>query len=177
MKKYFEIVLLLVVCLGIMTSPVFSQVRAQKQIKTIKPVARQDLKLQLKTDLRVDVIHSGRCVCDLPGVAAFYVGNIMVDVSNHKVAGRGVATESVLTVKYFDLMAGRMVTVTKNLPKMHPYPTNPWTLQRYIVVNHPVLVKKSIGISAEIKPKPTNITDPAPGNNKKVIHKCQVMVY
>jgi hypothetical protein len=100
-----------------------------------------------------------------------------VDVSNHKVAGVGVPTESILTVTYFDLMQGQMVTVTKNLPKMHPYPTNPWTLQRYTVVNHPVLVKKSVGIKAVIKPKSNSINDPVPANNLKIVKKCMVMVY
>jgi hypothetical protein len=155
----------------------------QAQQKVITPKTRTNLKVQkklvlrLKTDLRVDVIHSSRCKCDLRDVGAFYMANIMVDVSNHKVAGVGASTESILTVTYFDMNQGRMVTVTKNLPKMHPYPTNPWTLQRYVVVNHPVLVKAGTGIKAVIKSKATNISDPIPGNNIKMLHKCQVMVY
>jgi hypothetical protein len=105
------------------------------------------------------------------------MGNILVDVSNHKVGRVGAATESILTVTYFDLMQGQMVTITRNLPKMNPYPTNPWVLQRYPVVNNPVLVKKSVGIKAEIKPKTTAVTDPVPANNIKIVKKCMVMVY
>lgn len=178
MKKFFIFSAIIFVCITLMAlnTHLFSQQVTQPQ--TIKKVDAARLQLNLKTDLRVDVIHSSRCSnCDLPGIDAFYMGNILVDVSNHKAAGVGAPTESILTVTYFDLMQGQMVTVTKNLPKMHPYPTNPWTLQRYTVVNSPVLVKKSVGIKAEIKPKTTTITDPVPANNIKIVKQCMVMVY
>ncbi|MCP5104254.1 MAG: hypothetical protein GY950_12780 [bacterium] len=178
MKK----LLIVFICVAFVVSMTY--LPAQQQIKKVqtqklRPIDGR-LVLRLKADLRVDIIHASRCLgCerDFSGVNAFYAGNIMVDVSNHKVGGVGASTESILTVTYFDLMQGRMVTVTKNLPKMHPYPTNPWTLQRYVVVNHPVLVKKSVGIKAVIKPKATNITDPVPANNMKIVKKCQIMVY
>lgn len=178
MKKFFIVSAIIFICVMLMAlnTNLFSQ--QVKKPRTIKKVDAARLQLKLKTDLRVDVIHSSRCAnCDLPGIDAFYMANIMVDVSNHKAAGVGAPTESILTVTYFDLMQGQMVTVTKNLTKMHPYPTNPWTLQRYTVVNHPVLVKKSVGIKAVIKPKPTNISDPVPANNTKIVKKCMVMVY
>jgi hypothetical protein len=178
MKKFFIVSAIIFVCitLTVLNIHLFSGQVTQPQ--TIKKVDTARLQLNLKTDLRVDVIHSSRCSnCDLPGIDAFYMGNILVDVSNHKVGAVGAAAESILTVTYFDLMQGQMVTVTKNLPKMHPYPTNPWTLQRYVVVNTPVLVKKSVGIKAEIKPKSTNITDPVPANNIKIVKQCMVMVY
>ena len=178
MKKFFIVSAIIFVCVTLMAlnTNLFSQQVTKPQ--TIKKVDRARLPLKLKTDLRVDVIHSSRCAnCDLPGIDAFYMGNILVDVSNHKAAGVGAPTESILTVTYFDLMQGQLVTITKNLRKMHPYPTNPWTLQRYTVVNHPVLVKKSVGIKAVIKPKSTNITDPVPANNMKIVKKCMVMVY
>jgi len=178
MKKFFIVSAVMFVCITLMAlnTNLFSQQVTQPQ--TIKKVDTARLQLNLKTDLRVDVIHSSRCAnCDLPGIDAFYMGNILVDVSNHKVGSVGAATESILTVTYFDLMQGQMVTITKNLPKMHPYPTNPWVLQRYPVVNNPVLVKKSVGIKAEIKPKTTAVTDPVPANNIKIVKKCMVMVY
>jgi hypothetical protein len=181
MKKFFIVSAVMFVCITLMalnTNLYSQQVKKIQQPQTIKKIDPSRLKLRLKTDLRVDVIHSSRCPnCDLPGIDAFYMANILVDVSNHKVAGVGAPTESVLTVTYFDLMQGQMVTVVKNLPKMHPYPTNPWTLQRYTVVNHPVLVKKSVGIKAVIKPKSTAINDPVPANNMKIVKKCMVMVY
>lgn len=177
MKKFFMVSAVVFVCISLMAlnTNLFSQ--QVKKPQTIKKVDAARLQLNLKTDLRVDVIHSSRCPCELPGVNAFYMANIMVDVSNHKVGGVGAPTESILTVTYFDLMQGKMVTITKNLPKMNPYPTNPWTLQRFVVVNTPVLVKKSLGIKAVIKPKSTSITDPVPVNNTKIVKKCMVMVY
>jgi len=178
MKKFFIFSAIIFVCMTLMVlnTQLFSQQVTKPQ--TITKVDAARLQINFKTDLRVDVIHSSRCPsCDLPGIDAFYMSNILVDVSNHKVSGVGAATESILTVTYFDLMQGKMVTVTKNLPKMHPYPTNPWTLQRYSVVNTPVLAKKSVGIKAEIKPKSTNITDPVPANNIKIVKQCMVMVY
>ena len=178
MKKFFIVSVLIFVCITLVALNTNLVSQELKQAQTIKKVDAARLQLKLKTDLRVDVIHSSRCAsCDLPGIDAFYMGNILVDVSNHKAAGVGVPTESILKVTYFDLMQGQMVTVTKNLTKMHPYPTNPWTLQRYTVVSNPVLVKKSVGIKAEIKPRPTNITDPVPANNIKIVKKCMVMVY
>lgn len=162
----------------LLTGSLFAQQRQITPKTRIDPrLQTKKLQLLLRTDLRVDVIHSSRCKCDLDDVNAFYMANIMVDVSNHKAGNAGVATESVLTVTYYDMNQGKMVTITKNLAKMNPYPTNPWTMQRYVVVNTPVLVKKSIGIKATIKPKASNISDPVPANNTKIIKKCQVMVY
>jgi hypothetical protein len=145
---------------------------------TLTRVDTTKLQLQFKTDLRVDAVHSSRCLnCDLPGIDAFYMANILVDVSNYKVGGVGAAAESILTVTYYDLMAGKMETVTRELSRLNPYPANPWTLQRYTVVNHPVLVKKSTGVKAEIKPKSSQVMDPVPVNNVKIVKKCLVMVY
>lgn len=178
MKKLLFIGSIVCVCLILAVSPLVldSQTRttAKPQIKKIEGA---HLQLALKADLRVDVVHSSRCACDLPGVDAFYMGNIIVDVSNHKHNGMGVAAESVLKVVYFDLIKGQKVVINKDLPKMNPYPTNPWTLQRVMVVNHPVLIKKSEKLIVRIKPKNTNITDPVSTNNVKKIDRCQGMVY
>jgi hypothetical protein len=180
MKKIFRVSAILMVCTVCMisVSPSLAQQVKPPPRATITKIDTAKLQLNFKTDLRVDVIHSSRCPnCDLPGIDAFYMTNILVDVSNYKVGGVGAAVESILTVTYYDLMQGKMVTVTKNLPKLNPYPTNPWTLQRYTVVNHPVLVKKSVGVKVEIKPKASNVTDPVPANNVKIIKTCLVMVY
>lgn len=181
MKKFFIFSAIMFVCITLTALNInlySQQVREVRGAQKIKKIDASKLTLVFKTDLRVDVIHSSRCPnCDLPGIDAFYMANIMVDVSNHKAAGVGAAVESILTVTYFDLMQGKLVSVVKNLPKMNPYPTNPWALQRYTVVNHPVLVKKSVGIKAVIKSQKTSITDPVPANNTKILKRCQVMVY
>ncbi len=175
MKKLFVFTLIFCVCAALSVTDLESQV---KQIKPQKlKVDASRLRLRLRTDLRVDVIHASRCKCDLRDVNAFYMSNIMVDVSNHKASGAGTATESVLTVKFWDMNQGKLVTIVKNLPTMKPYPTNPWTLQSYVVLNRPVLVKKSVGITASIKPKTTNVSDPVPANNRKTVYRCSPMIY
>lgn len=175
MKKLFVIGSIVIVCSILAVSPVLmSQTTAKPQVKKVD---MSQLQLATKTDLRVDVIHSTRCACDLPGVDAFYMGNILVDVSNHKFNNVGVATESILKVTYFDLLKGEKVVVTKNLPVMNPYPTNPWALQRVMVVNHPVLIKKSEQLVVKIRPKSQKITDPVLDNNIKKTDRCQGMVY
>lgn len=167
----------MVVILGTMVLLTFLQAQ-EKKIEPVKTrVEPGTIVVNVKTDLSVDVIHANQCKCDLSDVDTFYMSNIMVDVSNHKVGALGVATESVLTVTYFDMGQGRMVTVTKNLTVLHPYPDNPWVFQKYVVVSTPVLVKKSIGITAVIRPKEARITDPVPANNTKTTHQCEVMIY
>ncbi len=176
MKRCFVFCLVLCVCFGVSVTDLASQTKKVTAPQKLKvPVSK--LRLKFRTDLRVDVIHSSRCKCDLGDVNAFYMANIMVDVSNHKKGNVGTAAASVLTVKYFDMNRGRLVTITKNLAVMNPYPKNPWTFQRVVVMNRPVLVKRSVGITATIRPKSKNVADPVPANNKKVVRKCSPMVY
>jgi hypothetical protein len=104
-------------------------------------------------------------------VDAFYVSNILVDVAN----ASGSPTTSTLTVTYHDLNFGPK-TITKTISSLSPYPTNPWALQMFKMLDQPALVKKSTGIKAEIQPTaPT--TDSNPANNVKTIHECGYMVY
>lgn len=149
----------------------------QKVIKPPSTLQANKLTLVRQTDLRMDVIHSSRCVCDLPGVDAFYMSNIMVDFSNHKIGKMGAATKAVIDVMYYDLILGKKIVARRKVDLIRPYPTNPWTYQRFVMVNKPVLVKKSFGIKATIMVDTPNIKDPKPGNNSKKIFKCQVMVY
>ena len=168
------LIVLITFCLAITTSTAADKKKiAPTKIAPSKvtDIGKMVVKLPPRADLKVDVIHAYRCACDLDGVDAFYMSNIMVDLSN----GSGVATTSTLTVTYYDVLAGPQ-TVSKSISSLNPYPTNPWALQRFVVVSHPVLVKKSVGIKAEIKPtSPT--TDSNPANNIKVVKRCDVMVY
>lgn len=174
MKKLASIVLAVSVTVIFLAGTIF-YVQAQ-EYKTprmkLDPKQVQAPIAKPKADLRVDVIHSTSCACDLPGIDAFYMGNILVDVSN----GSGAATAGTLTVTYHDLSVGHMVTVTKPISTLNPYPTNPWCLQMFKVVDTPVLVKKSVGIKAEIKPSPP-VTDSNPANNVKIEKRCAPMVY
>lgn len=174
MKTYLKWIML-IACVGLLSVTLAAQ-DVNKQIKPgTQLIQRGDLVLKLNADLRVDYIHSSNCPnanCELVGVDALYLPNIMVDISN----GKGSAAESDVEVSYFDLMQGRMVTVIKPAARMNPYPTNPWTMQRFVVVNNPVLIKKSVGVRARITPK-GGVTELDPSNNEKTIKQCSVMVY
>jgi hypothetical protein len=149
----------------------------QKVIKPPTTLQNQKLTPVRQTDLRMDVIHSSRCICDLPGLDAFYMSNIMVDFSNHKIGKMGANTKAIIDVIYYDRILGKKIVVRRKVDLIRPYPTNPWTYQRFVMVSKPVLVKKSFGIKATIMIDTPNIKDPKPANNSKKIYKCQVMVY
>ena len=104
------------------------------------------------------------------------MSNIMVDVSNNYMKSGGASTAARVTVTYFDISAGSMVTKTKDIANLNPYPTNPWAVQRLVVVNHPVLVKKSVGIEVTIE-STSGVGDPNHSNNKKIAYDCSIMVY
>ncbi|MEN8155130.1 MAG: hypothetical protein ABFR75_14020 [Acidobacteriota bacterium] len=154
-------------------------VNAQDLRKTVVPAKIDPSKLTfLKTaDLRVLAIHSVSCGCDLPGVDAFYMGNIMVDLANHPYKKIGWPTAVIVTLKYFDLMKGELVKVVKTTQVLNSFPKNTHTLQRFVMVNHPVLVKKSVGISICVKPANVSIKDPVASNNCKVVKNCSIAVY
>jgi hypothetical protein len=148
----------------------------QKPLVQQAPKVPRQVLQKPSTDLKVDAVHAYRCKCDLGDVDAFYMGNIMVNVSNNYMQSGGVSTAATITVTYHDLSAGHPVTVTKNIPTLNPYPTNPWALQGFVVVDHPVLVKRSGGIRAEIQP--TGIAgDSNPANNIMIVRDCSIIVY
>jgi hypothetical protein len=136
----------------------------------------KDAKIKLSTDLSVDGIFASRCACDLSDVNALYMNGIYVTVSNNYQKSGGAATGGTLKVTYHDLVAGHLKTVTKTVPTLKPYPTNPWTMQEFPVVTTPVLIKKSVGITAEFKSN-SGVGDPKLSNNKKTVKECSVMVY
>jgi hypothetical protein len=155
-------------------APVASKPAAQAT--QLKPAA-QLAQVNRTTDLKVDGIFDGQCKCDLADVDALYMSRIAVTVSNNYQQSGGAASTSLLTVTYFDLKLGRQVTQTKNLSALSPHPTNPWVVQETPVVTSPVLIKKSAGIRAEVKPTSPGVTDSNLSNNAMVEHDCKVMVY
>ena len=132
------------------------------------------VRVRPKTDLKVDGIWGGGCKCDLRDVGAIYMGKIKVSVSNNYQQSGGVATGGILKVTYYDLTAGQLKTVTKTIPTLKPYPTNPWA-RGIIVVNSPILAKRSVGIKAEFQPS-APVIDSNPANNIMTVYKCNVLV-
>lgn len=165
--------LLMVIFLGVVavygaekeeTRPPFKPLKQFEKIENLE-------RIKATADFRIDMLHSTRCGCDLPGVDAFYVGDLMVYLSN-----RGGSTcSATVTLTYHDLIAGP-VTITRTTSSLKGYPMNPWALQSFRLLDGPALVKKSIGIRVEIQPVSPAI-DPDPSNNVMVRHTCGVWAY
>jgi hypothetical protein len=153
------------------------EIKPAERMVIAKPSGAMIAAIAGSTDLKVDGIFGPNCKCDISDVDAVYMGRINVTVSNNYQKSGGLATQSELTVTYHDLRSGQLVTVKKQLPVIKPYPTNPWVLQEYQVVTSPVLVKKSVGIKAEIKPTSPGVSDSDNSNNSMTVRKCEVMIY
>ena len=176
MKKLSLLTVFVLISFALALNPVTGNAQDLQKLKVTK-FTPQQLTILKTADLRVLAIHSYSCICDLVGVDAFYMGNIMVDLANHPYKKRGWPTSVIVTLKYFDLMKGKIVKVVKTTRVLNPFPKNIHTLQRFVMVDHPVLVKKSFGISICVKPANSSITDPVAANNCKVTKKCSVAVY
>jgi len=178
MKKLSLFSVLALISFVLIVNPVFAgQVKTTDLKKVQTKFDPGQLTILKSTDLRVLAIHSYSCICDLVGVNAFYMGNIMVDLANHPYKKRGWPTAVVVTLKYYDLMKGKLVKVVKTTQVLNPFPKNTHTLHRFVMVDHPVLVKKSVGISICVKPADSTMKDPVAANNCKLVKKCSVAVY
>ncbi|MCP4213419.1 MAG: hypothetical protein GY765_02130 [bacterium] len=138
----------------------------------------QDKVMKRITDLRVDAVHSSECLCDLKKAGAIYMNDIIVDVSNHKAsAGRGgTAVSSSLVLSYYDMVKGKIVTVTKDLPLMKPFPQKSWMMKDIVMVEKPVLAKTNPGIRVEITITTENVRDTMPRNNVMRVKECKVLI-
>ncbi|MEN8222024.1 MAG: hypothetical protein ABFR36_02090 [Acidobacteriota bacterium] len=175
MKKSSFFSVLILIGLTMILNPALGNSQVIKKVVAPTKIDPSRLTLLKTADLRVLAIHSYSCGCDFAGIEAFYMGNIMVDLANHPYKKRGWATAVVVTLKYFDLMKGQIVKVVKTTQVLNPFPKNTHTLQKFVMVDHPVLVKG--GISVCVKPASTSIKDPVASNNCKVVRKCSVAVY
>ncbi len=134
--------------------------------------------LPTQADLSVNAIHAKQCKCDISDVDALYMGDIRVDVAKRDISTPAAARTQAgvvvgyLKVTYHDLAAGR--PVTHNLMVQNE---NMGKTVR--VVDRPVLVKKSVGIKAELRLNSPGYagTDPVPSNNVMIKTDCQVLIY
>ncbi|NWF93655.1 MAG: hypothetical protein HXY46_12105 [Syntrophaceae bacterium] len=119
------------------------------------------------TNLGVDNIYASFCKCDLSDLDAFYMNQIIVYVSNHPPSGgSGIrSAKGVLKVTYHDLIKGRVETVIRDVevPLGVSLP--------FGVVTGPVLVKKSLGVKAEVEISGFAV-DSYPANNVKTVREC-----
>jgi hypothetical protein len=129
------------------------------------------VRIKRSADLRVDNIYADSCACDLPGVDAMYMRNITVYISaTFSFTVNPADVIGTLKVTYFDLMKGRLDTKTVMVQA--------YTLRdsagAIVMVHEPVLIKKSVGVTAEISPAGLVEVDSNPANNKKKITVCSV---
>ena len=116
-----------------------------------------------KSDLGVRAIVAQSCKCDLGDVDALYVNKIKVRVYNSYPGNR--TTAGTLKVTYHDLRSGMLKTVTKPVPSVAIGGE-----VDVIAVNSPVLVKKSVGIKAEVIA--TTVPDANNTNNTRTWMPC-----
>jgi hypothetical protein len=116
------------------------------------------------TDLELRAIYSKQCECEnLPGVNAFYMGDLQVTYCNNG----SIPVSPIVEVAYYGLILGKEVALAKEFPTLSPNECH-----SEVIVENPILVKKSTGIRAKIKPKLTSILDVNKTDNEKEVHKC-----
>jgi hypothetical protein len=167
--KALIIMNVMAISLMIMSSPSFAP-----------EIERPPVRLRTEADLGITAIFASNCKCDLSDVDALYMGDISVDIGKKDIR---VSEESrrepgrvagFLTVTYHDLLAGRSVTQTLMLQN-NIFTGGVGTIR---VVRNPVLVKKSMGIRAEIRLNSPGYADvdPNSGNNVMIVKDCQIML-
>ena len=125
-----------------------------------------------QADLGVEGIYAYSCACDLPGVDALYMNKITVEVSA-KIKTRLDDSEVIGTLKvtYHDLMTGRLETRTAMLQANLFRGRSSNVVE---MVSNALLIKKSVGVRAEVKPAGAVSGDPNPANNIKKENVCRV---
>lgn len=141
---------------------------ASSQIKDVtKPIIPQKL-----ADLGVLEIYAHDCACDLPGIDALYFYKVQVEVSaTIKFPIEDASVIGILKVSYFDLMKCR--TESREV-MLQAYLFRGRTSNLIDVVTVPILVKKSVGITAEVKVGGEVTGDPNLANNSKKVDTCKV---
>jgi hypothetical protein len=126
--------------------------------------------LKFSADLLVQYIEYFNCPCTLNQVldTEYVTDMIAVKVANTSMHN---SVPAKITVSYYDVSAKIMVTVTKNVTLN----ANQWT--KVIMVQKPILMRKSVGVSASIEHTNAKYTDPNLANNKILNYKtCGPMV-
>lgn len=176
MKKLSLVTMFVLISFVLALNPVTANAQDLRKTVVSSKIDPSKLTLIKSTDLSIMAIISYGCQGDMPGIDAFYVGNIMVGVKNAIYNKHGWPTAAVITLKYFDLGKGKLVKIVKTTPKLHVVHGKLRAIADFLMVDHPVLVKKSVGISVCVKPVNSSITDPVPGNNCKTTYKCNQYV-
>jgi hypothetical protein len=147
----------------------------------IQKTPRRTVTLPTQVDLSINAIWASDCKCDLSDVDALYMGGITVDFGKRDISTPAVArTEpsrvvGTISVTYHDLLAGRPVTQTKMIQNFS-FTGGAGSIR---VVSRPVLIKKSVGVKAEIELNSPGYAqiDPNAANNTMTKKECEIMLH
>lgn len=130
--------------------------------KTIRPIA-------LSADLVLQYIEYFNCPCAIDSsLNTEYVTDLIaVKVGNASTAN---AVGAKITVSYYDVTTRSTATATKTVTLN----ANQW--MKVTMVQKPLLIGKSQGVTAVIEHTNSAITDPNPANNSAVQKICGQMV-
>ena len=179
--KTITIILCGIFCISLLLSVQFLSAQKDPSGQRIPPEKHKPGKLESKeeksvaTDLKVVGIFGGDCPCKITNVDAFYSKYIEVRILNNYQKQGGAPTDAIIKITYFDLVDGKEKIIKKNMPTLNPYPKKPWEFKE-ILISHPVLAKKSTGITVEVLPASKEIRDPNWDNNIKTINQCESYV-
>lgn len=125
---------------------------------TVKP-------LKIAVDLLIQYIEYFNCPCTLNQAlnTEYVTDRISVKVGNPSTVNSVGAR---ITVLYYDVSLKSNVTVTKTITLN----ANQWT--KVLMVEKPLLIRKSTGVTAVIEHTSTSFTDPNPANNRLVQKTC-----
>jgi len=170
--KSKKLILSLLFGLVILTIVYLSSGLAQQ--KEVTPLIKPDIikpdkipPIIVKADLSIFAVGNkhwenrecSACSNILARVGALYLNDLTVGVMCNSSKVRQV--NGIVKVTYYDISQGKTVTKTKpfNVSCRQPRDT------LVTIVNHPLLIKRSTGIRAEVTP--IKVVDPNPANNVK----------
>jgi hypothetical protein len=130
-----------------------------------------------QADLSVTGIYANSCKCDLADVNAVYLGGITVRFARANVSLAPTEPSAVvgtLAVSWQDA-AGTAQNRTVMLQNSNFSPAGAGEVR---VVTDPILARKSVGVTAELRLNPAYAaTDPNPANNMKRTDRCEVYLH
>jgi len=119
-----------------------------------------------KADFAITKIYSEKCSCELTGIDAFYANKIIFTIANKS----GETEDVEVVLNFYDISFGKdkfIILKEKSL--------RPGEERIVVMINRPVLVQKSIGLTGVVGPVfPSFVEDPNKANNKLIIFDCRL---
>jgi hypothetical protein len=119
-----------------------------------------------KVDFAITKISSKKCSCELTGLDVFYANKIIFTITNK--SGETEDAEVVLNYNDIALSKDRFVILKEKSLR-------PGEERTVVMLNRPVLVRKSVGITGVIGPVfPSFVEDTNTANDKLIIFDCRL---